>query len=230
MNLGLRAAIADALLAIDQNPQMLCAIIAANGSAFSAGADLNEMSTRTPNDARLEQGRRVWTTIEGFSKPIIAAVQGKAFGGGCELALACDIVIAARSASFALPEVKLGITPGAGGLVRLVRLAGRQRALRYVLTGQPFTAEIALALGIVSEVVDDGDVAEHAIAIASQIAAAAPLSVRTAKQIARIAPDTPIDAALEVERKAFQVLLASDDFREGVASFLEIREPRFKGS
>jgi enoyl-CoA hydratase/carnithine racemase len=167
--------------------------------------------------------------MEACRKPILAAVNGFALGGGCELALHCDIIIAGEGAKFGLPEVKVGIMPGAGGTQRLLRAAGKFKAMRYALTGDFIPAPEALAMGIASEVVPDEAVLAHTLKIASKIAALAPLSVDAIKEALLLGQDAPLDAALVLERKAFQLLFASEDRAEGISAFLEKRKPIFKG-
>jgi enoyl-CoA hydratase/carnithine racemase len=160
---------------------------------------------------------------------VIAAVNGFALGGGCELALHCDIIIAGEGAKLGQPEVKLGIMPGAGGTQRFVRAVGKFAAMRWLLSGDMLSAEDALRLGLVSEVVPDSEVLVHSVALAARIAALAPLAVAAIKESVLLGPDAPLPVALSLERKAFQLLFASADRAEGLQAFLERRKPQFKG-
>lgn len=205
-------------------------VITGGDKVFAAGADLAELQKRTIRDAITAESRAAWTSITRCTKPIIAAVNGFALGGGCELALHCDIVIAGEGAKFGLPEVKVGIIPGAGGTQRLVRAVGKYKAARYLMTGDFISAEDASAMGIVSEVVPDEETINHALKIAGKIAARAPMAVKALKELIVLGPEASLDTALALETKAFQILFTSDDRDEGVAAFLEKRKPVFKGS
>jgi len=171
----------------------------------------------------------MWRSVVSCPRPIIAAVNGYAWGGGCELAMHADIIVAGEGASFAQPEVKVGIMPGAGGTQRLPRAVGKFRAMKMLLTGQPVSAAEAYAMGLVSEVVADRDVLSTALAIADTIAALPPLAVAQIKEAVLAGQDAPLDAALLLERRAFQLLFASEDQKEGMRAFLEKRKPVFRG-
>lgn len=171
----------------------------------------------------------LWDPIARCPKPVIAAVNGFALGGGCELAMHCDIIVAGESARFAQPEVKLGLMPGAGGTQRLVRAVGKFQAMRIALTGCMVKAPEALAIGMVSEVVPDDQTLTRALALASEIAALPPLAVQQIKEVMLAGADLPLDSALTLERKAFQLLFDSADQKEGAAAFFEKRKPTYRG-
>lgn len=207
----------------------LCVVITGNEKAFAAGADIGELSRRTVLDEDFERSQIAWRALEACPKPIIAAINGFALGGGFELALHCDIIIAGGGATIGQPEVRLGIMPGAGGTQRFVRAAGKLAAMRWLLTGDRMPAQEALRLGLVSEVVADDEVVTRALALAEKIAGLAPLAVRAIKECVLLGPDAPLSVALSLERKAFQLLFASEDRTEGTQAFLERRKPQFRG-
>ncbi len=196
---------------------------------FAAGADLRELATLGPVDIMTHERQRHWRTIATFPKPLVGAVCGYALGGGCELALCCDILVAGRNARFGQPEVNLGMIPGAGGTARLARTAGKGFAMQLVLTGQPIDAQGALGAGIVVEVLEPESALGRAVEIASVIATKPPLAVRLAKEAVLRAFDSSLTEALAAERQAFALLAASDDRNEGIAAFLERRPPNFTG-
>jgi len=204
-----------------------CIILTGGDKVFAAGADIRDMVERTPIEM---MGRRdLWKPIASCPKPVIAAVNGYALGGGCELAMHADIIIAGEGASFGQPEVRVGIMPGAGGTQRLTRAVGKFRAMRMLLTGEPVPARDALAMGLVSEVVADGEVFETALRIAKTIASMPPLAVMQIKEVVLAGQDASLDAAMMLERKAFQLLFATGDQKEGMRAFLEKRKPEFRG-
>ncbi|MGH8270526.1 MAG: enoyl-CoA hydratase-related protein, partial [Steroidobacteraceae bacterium] len=170
-----------------------------------------------------------WVAMERYRRPVIAAVNGFALGGGCELAMHCDIIIAGEGAKLGQPEVKLGIMPGAGGTQRLVRAAGKFAALRWLLTGDLLSAAEAHRLGLVSEVVPDERALRHALEIAARIAALSPLAVTAIKEAVLLGADLPLAAALRLEAQSFQMLFATEDRTEGMRAFIEKRKPEFKG-
>lgn len=229
LDLATRRELAETIYQIQSDALVRAIVITGDEKAFAAGADLVELSTRTPLDDAFRTSRVAWEALEACKVPVIAAVNGYAFGGGCELALHCDIVIAGETAKFALPEVKVGIMPGAGGTQRLLRTAGKFRTMRYALTGDTISAQVALTLGLASEVVPDADVISHAIQIASRIAKLPPLAVAAIKEVILAGQDASLDSALILERKAFQLLFASADSREGISAFIEKRKAQFSG-
>jgi len=204
-------------------------VITGDEKAFAAGADVDELILRTPMHPDFGKSRVAWVALEECTKPIIAAVNGLALGGGCELAMHCDIIIAGESAKLGQPEVKLGIMPGAGGTQRFLRVAGKFAAMRWLLTGDLLSATQALAIGLVSEVVADADVLSHSVALATRIAALPPLAVMAIKEVVLLGADAPLSSALLLERKAFQLLFATDDKVEGIQAFKERRQPQFGG-
>jgi enoyl-CoA hydratase/carnithine racemase len=196
---------------------------------FAAGADIRDMVERTPVDMLTRRSEKLWQPVASCPKPVIAAVNGYAFGGGCELAMHADIIVAGEGASFGQPEVRVGIMPGAGGTQRLTRAVGKFRAMKMLLTGEPVSARDALAMGLVSEVVPDGQVLDRALAIANTIAAMPPLAVMQIKETVLAGEDSSLEAGLMLERKAFQILFASSDQKEGMRAFLEKRKAEFQG-
>jgi enoyl-CoA hydratase len=196
---------------------------------FAAGADLREMAPLGAVDVLMHERARHWQSIATFPKPLVAAVNGYALGAGCELALCCDIVVAGANAQFGQPEINLGMIPGAGGMQRLARVAGKGLAMQLCLTGRPIGAQAALAAGIVVEVAEPESALSRAVEIASIIATKSPLAVRLAKEGVLRAFDAPLSVALAADRQAFALLAASEDRNEGIAAFLEKRPPRFIG-
>jgi enoyl-CoA hydratase len=205
-------------------------ITGAGDKAFVAGADINEFAQRTPLEQRATMSdRTVFEAVADFPRPTIAMINGFALGGGCELALACDLRIAARSARFGQPEVKLGIIPGGGGTQRLPRLVGPGQALRLIYSGELITAEEALRIGLADLLFEDAELREKTMQLASTIAANSPVALQLAKNAVRAALESPLSAGLRYERELFITAFASDDKREGVAAFLEKRTADFQG-
>ena len=229
LNMAVRENLAAYFSELASDDSVRCVVIAGDEKAFAAGADVAELAARTPTDEAFAKSRAAWSAIERYRRPIIAAVNGFALGGGCELALHCDIIVAGEGAKFGQPEVKLGVMPGAGGTQRFVRAAGKFAAMRWVLTGDPLSAADALRLGLVSEVVPDGEVLPHALEIARRIAALPPLAVAAIKEAVLVGADLPLEAALNLEAQTFQKLFATEDRTEGMRAFLEKRKPDFKG-
>jgi enoyl-CoA hydratase/carnithine racemase len=229
LDVAIRREIADQLTALADDDEARAVVLAGTERAFAAGADISEMSKVNAVEMHAWNTPKVWKAIAGFQKPLIAAVSGFALGGGCELAMHCDIVIAGQSARFGQPEVKVGIMPGAGGTQRLTRAAGKFRANLYLMTGRIFDAATALNMGLVSEVVADAEVEKTAIAIAGEIATLPPLSLKFIKEAVLLADNAPLEAALEFERRACQFLFSTEDKKEGMSAFMEKRRPDFKG-
>jgi enoyl-CoA hydratase len=223
------AEIAAELDAATHDDAVRAVVITGGIECFAAGADIREMAPLGAIDVLLHERPKHWRAIATFPKPLVAAVCGHALGGGCELALCCDLIVAGTNARFGQPEVNLGMIPGAGGVARLARTCGKALTMRIVLTGQPITAEAALAAGIAVEVDEPESALSRAVELASIIAAKPPLAVRLAKEAVLRAFDAPLSEALAAERQAFALLAASADRNEGIAAFLEKRAPRFTG-
>lgn len=229
LNLPVREQLAEHFSALGSDETTRCIIITGYEKAFAAGADIRDMVERTPVEIMARHAEQLWLPIASCPKPVIAAVNGYAWGGGCELAMHADIIIAGESASFAQPEVRVGIMPGAGGTQRLTRAVGKFQAMKMLLTGQPVTARDAFAIGLVSEVVADADVLQKAIELAKVIASMPPVAVRQIKEAVLAGQDASLETALLLERKAFQLLFATADQKEGMRAFLEKRKAEFRG-
>jgi enoyl-CoA hydratase len=229
LNLAVRELLAEHFRTLGNDEATRCIIITGGENVFAAGADIRDMVDRTPIEIMARGAERLWEPIASCPKPVIAAVNGYAFGGGCELAMHADIIIAGEGASFGQPEVRVGIMPGAGGTQRLTRAVGKFRAMRMLLTGEPVKAKDALAMGLVSEVVPDGEVFTAAMRIAKTIASMPPLAVIQIKEAVLAGQDASLETAMLLERKAFQLLFATNDQKEGMRAFLEKRKPEFHG-
>jgi enoyl-CoA hydratase len=214
---------------LDEDAAVRVIILTGSGRAFAAGADLAEMSQQTPVDLILGRRFELWDRIRKISKPIIAAVDGYCLGGGIELAMSCDIIIASEGATFGQPEVKVGIIPGAGGTQRLTHAVGKYKAMEMILTGRAIPAYEAYRVGLVNRVVPAESLMEEARKLAIDIASKAPISIHLAKEAILKAQDTTLEVGLEFERKAFYMLFATEDQKEGMRAFLEKRKPNFKG-
>lgn len=217
------------LEALDQDEDVRAVVLTGNERAFAAGADIQELSSNTAVSMLNSRQITRWEAVKKFSKPLIAAVAGWALGGGMELVMACDMVIAGDNAQFGQPEIKIGVMPGAGGTQRLTKVVGKVRAMEMVLTGRTISADEAFQMGLVNHVVAREQVVERALKLAEAIAQMPPLAVRLAKESVLTALDTPLDVGLLHERRLFSLLFASDDQKEGMAAFLEKRPPTFKG-
>ncbi len=229
LNNQIVAELADALVAFDQDESIRCIVITGAGDrAFAAGADIKEMSDKSPIDMMLG-GFGAWQRIKQIHKPMIAAVGGYALGGGCELAMHCDMIVASENARFGQPEILLGVIPGAGGTQRLARTLGKYRTMEMVLTGEQIPAQEMAAHGLVNRVVPKGEHLTEAIKLAKTVAAQAPIAVRLAKEAVNAAFETPLEEGLEIERKNFFLLFATEDMREGMQAFIEKRKADFKG-
>ena len=225
----MRAEIAEQLEQLDADPEVRCIVIAGSDEFFAAGADIRAMAER-PLDAPPDpQGMEFWTRLGAIATPTIAAVSGYAFGGGCELAMACDMIVCDEKTRFGQPEITLGIIPGGGGSQRLARAIGKQRAMEYVLTGRRWDAQTAERWGLVNKVAAGGTWLEEASELARRIAERPPLAVRLGKQAVLAAAETPLAEGLRAERALFEEAMASEDRVEGMTAFLEKREPQFKG-
>lgn len=206
-------------------------ITGAGEKAFVAGADVAEIADLDPMGAveLSRRGQALFSTVERFPKPVIAAVGGYALGGGCELALACHLRVAAESARLGLPEVGLGLVPGYGGTVRLARLVGLGRALEMILTGRPVSAEKAASMGLVNAVVETEELVPEALALLSAVTSNGPIAVRMALRSVYGSLDVPVERALDAESALFGLLVSTEDMKEGTAAFLERREADFGG-
>ena len=231
LNAVVRREIVEALDRLRPDDAVRVVILTGAGEkAFVAGADIGEFAERTPLQQReAMQGRRVFDEVAAFPKPTIAMINGFALGGGCELALACDMRIAAPSARFGQPEIRLGLIPGGGGTQRLPRLIGAGRALRLILTGDLIDAAEAYRIGLVDVLAEDGALHERTLEIARAMAAHSPVALRLAKSAVAAALEAPLSAGLAHERELFITAFGSDDRAEGVTAFLEKRTPEFTG-
>lgn len=229
LNFQIVAELASALDAFDRDESIGCMVITGAGEkAFAAGADIKEMADKTPISMMLG-GFESWEKLRRLHKPVIAAVGGFALGGGCELAMHCDLIVASENARFGQPEINLGIIPGAGGTQRLARTLGKFVAMEMVLTGKMFSAQEMAAHGLVNRVVPQGEHLNEARKLAKEIAAKAPLALRLAKESVQAAFETSLEEGLERERKNFFILFASEDMREGMQAFIEKRPAKFEG-
>ena len=213
----------------DEDPEVRCIVIAGGDKWFAAGADIKVMATRSFQDVLTSPAARFWPRLSAIRTPLVAAVCGYALGGGCELALACDMIVAAESAEFGQPEILLGIIPGGGGTQRLARVMGKQRAMELVLTGRRIGAAEARELGIVTSVAPDDGWLDAALELAATVAERPPLAVRLGKQAVLAAEETPLSAGLDHERRLYELAMASEDRVEGMTAFLEKRKPEFRG-
>jgi enoyl-CoA hydratase len=229
LNLEVKRRIADEVTGLVADTSVRVIVLTGSGGYFVAGTDIAEMATMTPTQHVTMATGHVFNVLRHCPKPLIAAVEGYALGGGCELALACDIIIAGRSSKFGQPEIRVGIMPGAGGTQRLVRVIGRYRTMKMVLTGEPVAAPDALMMGLVSDMVEGGQALPRALALAHTIADMPPLAVRSIKEVVQLGQDAPLETALALERKAFVMLFDSADQKEGMNAFLEKRKPKFSG-
>jgi enoyl-CoA hydratase len=230
LNFDLLDALAEALAALDADPACRAIVITGSGTrAFAAGADIRELAAQSPIGLLVEDRFGVWERIAATRKPLIAAVRGHALGGGCELAMSCDLIVAGDDAWFGQPEINLGVMPGAGGTQRLTRAIGRAKAMDLILTGRSIPAADAEAMGLVSRIVPAAETVDTALDLAKTIAAKAPVAVMAAKEAVRLAEELPLSAGLRHERRAFFALFASADQTEGMAAFVEKRAPEWKG-
>ena len=229
LNLDVRVRLADEITRCGADGKVRCVIVTGSDVAFAAGADIGEMAEAGPVEVMSRNVQKYWRAIMDCPKPVIAAVEGFALGGGLELALCADIIIAGEGAKLGLPEVKVGILPGGGGTQKLARLVGRQRAMLLIMTGRMFGAAEALSMGVIGEVAPTGQALPRAIEIAREIAAMPPISIMQIKEIINAGVDAPLDTALMLERKAFQLQFATRDQKEGMRAFMEKRKPKFEG-
>ncbi len=229
LNTEVRLRLAEEFTALGADDSVRCIVVTGNEKAFAAGADIRDMAEAGAIEIMLRKTHRLWRAIADCPKPIIAAVNGYAWGGGCELAMHADIIIAGESASFAQPEIKVGIMPGAGGTQRLTRAIGKYRAMLMLLTGRAISGPEALQMGLASQVVPDAEVLTTALQTAETIAGMPPLAVMQIKEVLLAGQDASLDAGLMLERKAFQLLFDSRDQKEGMKAFFEKRPPVYEG-
>jgi enoyl-CoA hydratase/carnithine racemase len=213
----------------DADPGIGCVVVAGGDEYFAAGADIRSMAERSFQETLTSPTARFWPRLAALRKPLVAAVSGYALGGGCELALACDMIVASESAEFGQPEILLGIIPGGGGTQRLARVMGKQHAMELVLTGRRIDAHEALRLGIVNRVADRKRWLDEAVELAGVVARRPPLAVRLGKQAVLAAEETSLTAGLDQERRLYELAMATEDRVEGMTAFLEKRRPDFKG-
>ncbi len=229
LNMELRRALARIFRELAEEEEVRVAVLAGTERAFAAGADLAEMVDADSVEMMRRATHRLWQAVADFPKPLIAAVRGYALGGGLELAMHADIVVAGENAELGQPEVRVGIMPGAGGTQRLLRAVGPYRAAWLVMTGERISGREAAAMGLVSRLVPDAEVEAEALAVARRIARMPPLAVREIKEVLRLGADAPLATALALERKAFQLLFSTRDQKEGMRAFLDKRRPEFEG-
>jgi enoyl-CoA hydratase len=225
----LMAALGDALSELDADDAIRVAIVTGSGRAFAAGADIAALAASTPIEVLTGPRLQRWERVRRFSKPLIAAVGGFCLGGGCELAMTCDIVVAADDAQFGQPETNLALIPGAGGTQRSTRVLGKSLAMEMVLAGRFLTAREALQHGLCSRVVAREALLDEALALAGKIASRSRVAIRLARESVDAAYETTLSAGLDVERRSFAASVASEDAREGMRAFLEKRDPQWKG-
>jgi enoyl-CoA hydratase len=229
LSMTVRRRLAELFRGFADDKALRCVVLTGSEKSFAAGADIRDMVDASAVEMYLRHNERLWGAIADCPVPVIAAISGYALGGGLELALNADIIIAGRGAKLGQPEVKVGIMPGAGGTQRLTRAVGKYHAMRLTLTGETIGAQEAFAMGLVSKVVEDGAVLEEALAMARHIASLPPVAVAQIKEVVIQGEDASLAAGLMLERKALQLLFATADKKEGMQAFLEKRSPRYTG-
>lgn len=230
LDFALIATLTDVLEALDRDPACRAIVLTGAGDrAFAAGADIQELAAQTPTSLTVDDHFHRWERIKRIRKPIIAAVRGFALGGGCELAMLCDMLVAGEDAQFGQPEIKLGVMPGAGGTQRLTRAIGKARAMEMILTGRNMGAREAEAHGLVTQVVPSEATVPAALELAGRIAAMPPVAVMAAKAAVNRAEELSLEAGLEFERRNFYLLFDTEDQAEGMAAFAAKRKPEWKG-
>lgn len=229
LNRKMVSEVVEAMESFDRNEEVQVIVLTGKGHSFSAGADIDEMAEDDPIRLELLNQFADWDRLSLIKKPIIGAVKGFVFGGGFELALCCDLLIAASGTEFSFPEVSLGVMPGAGGTQRLTKLAGRTKALQWLWTGERIPAEDALTHGVINQIVYPELLMEETLKFAAKIAKQPPLSIRLIKDSVNKAVDYPLYEGMQYERKNFYLLFASQDQKEGMNAFVEKRKPEYKG-
>lgn len=230
LNRELMTELMDALEAFDRDPAVGCMVVTGSERAFAAGADIKEMATATPTSMMTNSFIDLWDRLRAMGKPIIAAVSGFALGGGCELAMACDMIVASESAQFGQPEINLGVIPGAGGTQRMTLAVGKAVAMEMVLNGRYLSAAEAQHYGLVNRVYPVEVYLEEAIRLANEIAARAPVAVRLAKEAVNATFEMPLRAGLDHERRLFYLLFGTADQKEGMDAFVNKRKPQWTGA
>lgn len=229
LSLDLMKQLVEALETFDQDDNIHVMLLTGSERAFAAGADINDMVEANPVDQYKRNQFARWDRIRRVSKPIVAAVSGFALGGGCELAMLCDIIVASDTAQFGQPEINIGVMPGAGGTQRLTRAVGKATAMDVILSGRFLTADEALRAGLVSRVVPREHFFTEALRLAQELAKKPPIALRVAKEAVLKAYDGTLADGLEYERKLFYMLFATEDQKEGMRAFVEKRKAQFKG-
>ena len=229
LNSDLMNEIIDKLTLLDREPEVGCFVVTGNEKAFAAGADISEMANKTYQDMRDADFFAAWEIFANFKTPKIAAVNGYALGGGCELAMMCDFIIAGEGAKFGQPEIKLGVIPGIGGTQRMTRLIGRAKSMDLHMTGRMMNAQEALASGLVARVVPDADLLDVALEAADQISSYSKPAVSQLREAINRADEVGLSEGLLYERRVFHALFATEDQKEGMKAFIEKRQPEFKG-
>jgi len=230
LDFALIEALTDALEALDRDPACRAIVITGAGDrAFAAGADVPELARQSPTSLSVDDTFHHWERIKRVRKPLIAAVRGYALGGGCELAMLCDMIVAGEDAQFGQPEIRLGVMPGAGGTQRLTRAIGKAKAMELILTGRNMSAREAEANGLVTSVVPSDATVPAALELAAKVAAMPPVAVIAAKAAVNRAEELSLEAGLEFERRSFYLLFDTEDQKEGMAAFAEKRKPSWRG-
>ncbi|MEO0819476.1 MAG: enoyl-CoA hydratase-related protein [Pseudomonadota bacterium] len=229
LNMALRQTLAATFTALHDDDRIRAIVLTGDERAFAAGADLKEFAEASTVEIMQRRSERYWNAVAATPQPVIAAIEGYAMGGGLELAMACDLIVAGEGAQLGQPEIRVGIMPGAGGTQRLTRAVGKFNAMKMCLTGRPVTGAEALRMGLVSDIVADGEALETALGLARTIARMPPLAARAVKEAVVRGEDASLEAGMTLERKAFQLLFATEDRREGMAAFIEKRRPVFRG-
>lgn len=229
LNLATRKALAEAFEALQDDSEVRAIVLTGSEQAFAAGADLKEFIEAGPVEIMQRRSERYWATVSQTPQPVISAINGFALGGGLELAMCTDLIIAGEGAQLGQPEVRVGVMPGAGGTQRITRAIGKFQAMRLCLTGRPISATEAFQMGLVSQVVRDADVFATALQTARDLAKLPPIAVMQIKEAILQGQNASLETALTLERKSFQLLFATEDKREGMQAFFEKRKPAFKG-
>ncbi len=229
LNSALMDELVTALQEFDADPEVGCIVVTGSEKAFAAGADIKQMAQASVVEMIDSPFIGYWDKLARIAKPIVAAVSGWCLGGGCELAMACDLIVAAESAVFGQPEINLGIIPGAGGTQRLTRAVGKSIAMDMVLTGRRLSAQEALQYGLIARLLPNEGFAAAAVAVAAEIAAKSPIALRIAKEAVNHAFELPLAEGIHLERRLFNMLFATADQKEGMAAFVEKRPPTWQG-